>query len=90
MPPNQKTPAFVVSIRGENGHVAAYVFKRHIPDSNVVYWSRCDGRGPAGGSIEANPEDPVSLIAAHVLADAGARLKRDHFTDTGKIAGQTQ
>lgn len=78
MPPDQKkTPAFTVTLRGENGHIASYVFKRHDPHSETFYWSRCDGRGPAGGSIEADPEDPVSLIAAKVLADAGARLKRE-------------
>ena len=80
MPPktDQKTPAFVVNLRGENGHIASYVFKRHDPHSETFYWSRCDGRGPAGGSIEANPEDPVSIIAAGVLADAGQRLRHPH------------
>lgn len=78
MPPNnQKTPAFTVTLRGENGHIASYVFKRHDPHSETFYWSRCDGRGPAGGCVEANPEDPVTLIAAKVLEDAGARLKRE-------------
>ena len=78
MPPSKKTPAFAVSLRGENGHIASYVFKRHDQHSETFYWSRSDGRGPAGGSFNIDPTLPVSLIAAKVLSAAGELLRNPY------------
>lgn len=67
-------PTYHIRISTSRGNFATYSVTRAADSEDTYLWHRSDARGPAGGAVTHDPDEPVQYLAARVLAAAGQRF----------------